>query len=82
MSHTYDTEDGLPNLEAGPKWYDDDNASDSSVVHKSLVASPSNFQVPRLFSEKVIVICRARMNSRLMSARTSRHCLIKPKMLP
>ncbi|MCJ1303069.1 hypothetical protein MMC08_005876 [Hypocenomyce scalaris] len=42
ISHYHDLEDGFPNLEEGPEWVEDDQASLSSVVHKSVAPDALN----------------------------------------
>ena len=39
ISHYHDLEDGFSNLEEGSEWIEDDQASVSSVVHRSTVQS-------------------------------------------
>jgi len=41
ISHYHDPEDGFPNLEEASEWIEDDRASQSSVVHRSILAKPS-----------------------------------------
>ena len=35
ISHCHEPDDGLPNLEEGSGWFEDDRASLASVVHRS-----------------------------------------------
>ena len=41
ICHHHDPEDGFPNLEEGTEWIEDDQASQSSVVHKSVAKGSS-----------------------------------------
>jgi len=40
ISHYHDPEDGFANLEEASEWIEDDRASQSSVVHRSIARPP------------------------------------------
>lgn len=50
ISHYHGREDGFPNLDEASEWIEDDQASLSSVVHRSTVQDMKNFHGPPLLS--------------------------------
>jgi len=53
ISHHHDVEDGFTNLEESSEWIEDDRASSSSVVHRSVALEAALRGGPPVFSEDV-----------------------------
>ncbi|MCJ1411266.1 hypothetical protein MMC19_005354 [Ptychographa xylographoides] len=70
LSHYHDPEDGFANLEEGTEWIEDDRASQSSVVHRSIVKE--SIQKP-LFSAESIQLLMDLVGSATISIDVKRY---------
>jgi hypothetical protein len=62
ISHYHDPEDGFANLEEASEWIEDDSASQSSVVHRSIARPP--YREP-LFDSEVREVLAAQSDCKL-----------------
>ena len=53
ISHYHDPEDGFANLEEGSEWVEDDRASLSSVVHRSVAQNAMSPEGPTVLTQEV-----------------------------
>ncbi|KAK0507808.1 hypothetical protein JMJ35_009697 [Cladonia borealis] len=67
ISHYHDPEDGFANLEEGSEWIEDDRASLSSVVHRSVTQNALSPSQPTILTQEEIQTLKTRTQTTTIS---------------